>query len=280
MKRLLFPLVLAAFSTGCVTQATYDALHVRHDKSLAELKKSAAEREQLQKTAAARQSELEAQIAEEEARSRGLTERIRKLESDLANMLASKSSLESSVTEMTTALQELERRKAEADARLGEYRSLLAKFRSLIDAGKLQVRIQDGRMVVVLASDVLFPSGSATLSRDGRAAISEVAQLLASIPKRQFQVEGHTDNVPISTAQYPSNWELAAARALNVTKTMVEAGMPQDRISAASFGDSQPAVANDSPVHRAQNRRIEIIIVPDLSTLPGFEELKRVERGS
>jgi chemotaxis protein MotB len=63
-------------------------------------------------------------------------------------------------------------------------------------------------------------------------------------------------------------------------KTMMEAGMPPDRISAAAFGDSKPAAPNDSNEGRSQNRRIEIIIVPDLSTLPGFEELQRVERGS
>jgi len=188
--------------------------------------------------------------------------------------------MEASVAEMTTALAELQKRKDEAEARMGEYRQLLSKFRALIDAGKLKVRIVEGRMVVVLASDVLFPSGSATLSRDGRAAVAEVAGLLASIPRRQFQVEGHTDNVPISTAQYPSNWELAAARALHVVKTMREAGMPEPRISAASFGDSKPAATNESSEGRAQNRRIEITIVPDLSTLPGFEELQRVERGS
>ncbi|MBF5045858.1 OmpA family protein [Aggregicoccus sp. 17bor-14] len=188
--------------------------------------------------------------------------------------------MEASVAEMTTALNELQQRKEEAEARMGEYRALLAKFRGLIDAGKLKVRIVEGRMVVVLASDVLFPSGSASLSKEGKAAVGEVATLLASIPRRQFQVEGHTDNVPIATAQYPSNWELAAARALTVVKTMREVGMPPDRISAASFGDSKPAVPNDSAEGRAQNRRIEITIVPDLSTLPGFDELQRVEKES
>ena len=139
------------------------------------------------------------------------------------------------------------------------------------------VKIVDGRMVVVLATDVLFGSGSASLSREGKDAVSEVARLLASIPQRSFQIEGHTDNVPIRTAQYPSNWELASARSLTVLKTMLEAGMPADRISAAAFGDAKPAVSNETADGRAQNRRIEIIIVPDLSALPGFDELQRVE---
>jgi chemotaxis protein MotB len=103
-----------------------------------------------------------------------------------------------------------------------------------------------------------------------------VSEVLASIPERKFQVEGHTDDVPIKTAQYPSNWELAAARSMMVVKEMVTAGMPPERISAASFGEFKPALANDTPEGRAANRRIEIVLVPDLSSLPGFDELSRV----
>ena len=65
------------------------------------------------------------------------------------------------------------------------------------------------------------------------------------------------------------------ARALTVLKTMTDAGMPGDRISAASFGDARPAVANDTSENKAANRRIEIVVVPDLSSLPGFDELQR-----
>ena len=177
---------------------------------------------------------------------------------------------------MTRALADLEKRRAEAEARVQEFKSLLARFRSLIDAGKLKVKIIDGRMVVVLATDILFSSGSASLSKDGKSAIAEVAQVLKTIPQRAFQVEGHTDTVPISTSQYPSNWELAAARAITVLKAMVDAGLPAERVSAASFGETRPVGTNETQEGKAQNRRIEIIIVPDLSTLPGFEELKRL----
>jgi chemotaxis protein MotB len=135
-------------------------------------------------------------------------------------------------------------------------------------------------MVLVLATDVLFTSGSAQLSKEGRAAVQEVAAVLAQVPDRSFQVEGHTDNVPIATAQYPSNWELASARAINVTRAMVDAGMVAGRISAASFGDGQPARPNDSPEGRSANRRIEIVVVPDLSSLPGVQELQRAAEGS
>lgn len=276
-------LLIAVLATGCVTQGTFDALKAEHDATQAELsERNRTLEEREQRIAALEKSETSLKSALESEREtvKELTARIDKLKGDLSAMVKDKSSLEASVTEMTEALQELERRKNEAEQRIQEYKNLLAKFRSLIDAGKLEVKIIDGRMVVVLKTDVLFGSGSATLSQEGKAALAEVATLLASIPDRSFQIEGHTDNVPIKTAQYPSNWELAAARSLTVLKTMLEAGMPPERISAASFGDAKPVAPNDTPEGRAANRRIEIIIVPDLSTLPGFEELKKVETGS
>lgn len=256
MRRTLAFAALA-LGTGCVTQGTYDKLDAEHRETVGRLD---AER--------SRATGLEEALAAEQARA-GL------LEEEKASILKDRSRLESSVGEMQQALAELSKRKVEADARIAEYRSLLSRFQSLIDAGKLRVKIVEGRMVVELASDVLFAPGAASLSRDGKAAIVEVAGLLATIPDRKFQVEGHTDNVPISTVVYPSNWELGAARALTVVKTMADAGMPPDRISAASFGDSKPAQANDTAEGRAANRRIEIVVVPDLSSLPGFEELNR-----
>jgi chemotaxis protein MotB len=280
MKSSLTALVLAASLTGCVTKSSYEKLQLEHDATQSQLEqRNAALKAQEQQLAQGKQreQELDAALAAEKEQAQALQQRIGLLEAERARVLKDRNAMEASVAEMTTALAELQKRKEESEARMGEYRALLSKFRSLIDAGKLKVRIVEGRMVVVLASDVLFPSGSATLSKEGRAAVGEVAPLLASIPRRQFQVEGHTDDVPISTAQYPSNWELAAARALNVSRTLRDAGLPANRLSAASFGDSKPAAANGTSEGRAQNRRIEITIVPDLSSLPGFEELQRME---
>ncbi len=277
MTRARYLLLLLS---SCVTQGTFDKLKTEYDASQAQLEaknKLVLEQEQALQNLKRSETDLKTALEEEKANGSELQARITKLEADKAAMLKDKSSLQAEVGQMTAALAELQKRKAESDARIAEFRSVLDKFKALIDAGKLKVKIVDGRMVVVLASDVLFSSGSANLSKDGKASIAEVGQLLASIPKRKFQVEGHTDNVPIATAQYPSNWELAAGRSLTVLKTMIDAGLPGDRISAASFGDSKPAAANDSPEGKAANRRIEIIIVPDLSTLPGFDELNRVQ---
>ena len=271
---------------GClVGKGKYDALQAELDATKAALSAQVAERdakivtleeaiaaEKARLTAldaekAALEARLSAELASEKARTRELLD-------EKAALVGDKARLKGSVDEMKAALAELESRKAAAEQRIAEYQSLLVRFKKLIDAGKLSVKIVDGRMVVALATDVLFASGSAELSAEGGAAIGEVATVLAGIPDRKFQIEGHTDNVPIKTDKYPSNWELASARALTVVRAMIGAGMPAGRVSAASYGEFKPTAANDSPTGKAANRRIEIVVVPDLSGLPGFDELR------
>src|SRR5581483_3584667 len=246
---------------GCVTQETFDLMKADEEAKIAALTK---QRDGLSADLKKSNAELEA----EQAKAKALSSKIAELEAAYGDTQKDKSALEG-------ALAELRKRKAETEARVAEFKALLDKFKALIDAGKLKVHIREGRMVVELATDILFPSGSATLSKDGKAAIIEVAQLLASIPDRKYQVEGHTDNVPMKGR---SNWELASARALTVLHTMIDdGGLPPDRVSAASFGESRPAKPNDTPENKAANRRSEIVVVPDLSSLPGFDELQKAE---
>ncbi|MNJ94848.1 putative lipoprotein YiaD precursor [compost metagenome] len=198
------------------------------------------------------------------------------LETKLLATAKDRGQLKSSLDEMKQAMEEMRQRQAEQKKRIQEFEDLTKRFKKLTDAGALSVKIIDGKMVVSLGSDVLFPSGSAKLSPAGLEAIKEVTTQLKAIPGKAYQVEGHTDNLPIATAVFPSNWELASARALNVTRSMIDAGMPVQRVSAASFGDTHPVQSNDTPEGKAANRRIAIVVVPDLSTMPGYEELNRV----
>lgn len=290
--RALPSVVVVSLLSSCVTAGTYDDLLMQHervkrDAATAELTASAAEKKA--STTEAERARTAKALADEQARAAALAAEKAKLvaaqasteaelkrtSTELAQTLKDKAGLKASVDDMKVALDELAKRKAESDRRVAEYKALLGRFQALIDAGKLKVKIVDGRMVVALASDILFASGSAALSKEGQASVVEVAAVLAGLAdSRAFQVEGHTDNVPIKTAQFPSNWELASARAITVLRAMVDAGLPATRVSAASFGDSKPSTSNETPEGRAQNRRIEIVVVPDLSTLPGFDELK------
>ena len=285
-------LLFTGLPMACVTTGKYDALQNTLDATQAKLNKSQLnlqdEADKVKKLRASEQTlqqrivdlealrdRLQAEKSQLETDKNALEAKQAELESKLASVVKDKSRLKGSIDDMKQALSELNQRKLKAEQRISEYKQLLQRFQSLIDAGKLKVKIVDGRMVVALATDVLFASGSARLSKEGKDAIAEVSQVLAQIPRRAFQVEGHTDNVPIRTTKYPSNWELAAARSLTVVKEMVAAGMPAERISAASFGEFKPAASNDSEEGRAANRRIEIVVVPDLSSLPGFDELQK-----
>ena len=194
---------------------------------------------------------------------------------DKAGLLKDKSQLNASLQETKDALTDLAARRAAAEERVRQYKDLLGRFKSLIESGRLQVKIVDGKMVVELATDILFDSGKAELSDVGHKAILDVAKVLATIPDRQFQVEGHTDNVPIATDKFPSNWELASARSIVVVRTLIDGGVAPARVSGASYAEFHPVGGNGTAAGRAANRRIEIVVVPDLSLLPGAAELKR-----
>ena len=169
--------------------------------------------------------------------------------------------------------QQIERERARAKARVEAFQQLMREFKPLVDRGLLEVKVEDGRIIIGMAADVLFPSGSAELSAEGRSNVAEVAKLLARHRDREFQVEGHTDSDAISTKVFPNNWYLA--RAINVVEFMISSGMAPEQISAASFSDTRPVAPNTAANAKALNRRIEIVVLPDMSDLPGYEELMK-----
>lgn len=289
-----------SLAAGCVSRAKFDDLARDLERSQADLTgaREAAKSELARCTdalgAATSRAEsceqrlaardLEVQRQAEAARladyqAQELQADLRALQEQLARVVKDKARLSSSVEQMKAALEAAAAREREAQRRVAEFRDMLARFKDLIDAGKLRVRIVDGRMVLTLPMDILFASGSAKLSKEGREALLTVGRGLATLPERRFQVEGHTDDVPINTATYPSNWELAAGRALGVLRALLEAGLEPGRVSAASYGEFRPIAPNDGDPGRAKNRRIEIVVVPDLTGLPGYDELVRLAGG-
>ena len=155
--------------------------------------------------------------------------------------------------------QKLNRALASKVEELARYRSeFFGKLREAL-AGQRDVQIVGDRFV--FQSEVLFPSGSAVLQPGGEKQLANVAQRLidisSQIPKNiswVLQVDGHTDNAPIKSPLYPSNWELSTARAIAVVKFLNKEGIPNDRLVAAGYGEYQPL----SAVDRARNRRIEL----------------------
>jgi chemotaxis protein MotB len=174
-------------------------------------------------------------------------------------------------------LEELRKQKEAADARAKLFDDFVKKFKSMIDAGKLDITTRRGQIVLALATDVLFDEGKTEIKPDGKTALGEVAAALKGVPGRRFQVAGHTDNLPVHNKEFPSNWELSTARAVAVVKLLVKEGVKADSVSAAGYAEFDPAQANASDKGRAKNRRIEIVLVPNIEELVKMPELKPPE---
>jgi chemotaxis protein MotB len=127
---------------------------------------------------------------------------------------------------------------------------------------KVQTIIERRGLVVrVLTDNLLFASGSATLQSGADQLLDEVAQLLNLDPSHPITVEGHTDNQPIATAQFPSNWELSTTRATNVVRFLISRGVIASRLGAVGYADLHPIASNATAAGRAKNRRVEIVLM-------------------
>jgi chemotaxis protein MotB len=177
--------------------------------------------------------------------------------------------------EQKTALDDAKRALQEAQERGKLLDDLQTKFKHMIDAGHLKLTTRHGRIVLQLHNDVLFPIGEAELKPDGKQAVGEVAATLRGVGLKRFQVAGHTDSEPITTEtkkKYPSNWELSAARAIEVVKLLVADGVEPNVLSAAGYGPYDPVASNGTPDGQSKNRRIEITLVPNVAPLVAAAE--------
>lgn len=203
-----------------------------------------------------------------------LQDRLKAAGQSIDQISTEKGSLSAALAETRKQLEELKKAQAASEARVTQFQDLVRRFQKLADAGKLKVVLRNGRMVIELPTDVLFDSGRADIRKEGRETLTEVGKVLATLSDRQFQVAGHTDNVEIQTAKYPSNWELSAARAIEVVKIFVAAKVPQKNLSGAGYGEFDPVAANDTTENKQKNRRIEVTLVPNLEEFVKMPEKK------
>jgi chemotaxis protein MotB len=145
---------------------------------------------------------------------------------------------------------------------------LQSSLHGLIDSDQVHVIGGAHSVSIDIKASVLFTTGQATLQPQAMPVLDEVERSLAAI-NEPVQVEGHTDNAPISTPQFPSNWELSAARAGSVVRHFVDLGMKPSRLAAAGYGEFRPIDSNDTPEGRARNRRVSLVIMPDADAAPG-----------
>jgi len=163
--------------------------------------------------------------------------------------------------------QERQMRQAQVQEIKGTYDELVGLLESEIAAGEVTISELEGKLTVNMVEQILFDSGRAEVKRQGLKVLRQVGEVLHNVANKMIRVEGHTDNIPISPrlrSTFTSNWELSAARALNVVHFLEEqVGIPGERLLAAAFGEHQPLASNQTREGRAANRRIQIVLVPN-----------------
>jgi chemotaxis protein MotB len=236
-------------AVGCVTKGTYDEVTDERDR-LAVLRRDHENRiEQLEAANKSLTAERIVLIDENE----DLRISSDHNEREAARLARVKAQLAESL-ESSEAL--LAARSAEIEKMRSSYDGLVSDLEDEVAAGLIHIeRLRTG-LKLNLSEEILFPSGSATLNASGTAVLKKVSRRLVELP-HTIAVEGHTDDVPVAR-RYPSNWELAAARASSVVRLMIELGVEPDRLKAVSRAEFAPVASNETDEGRAKNRRIEI----------------------
>ncbi len=184
------------------------------------------------------------------------------------------------VAAQKVTLSNLEQYKAQSavlEKQAAAFNALTGKLQGMIETGKLQVVVRGGRMILKLPAEVLFSSGRAELSTGGKTTLAEVAAVLKDFPERSFMVAGHTDDEPVKDSGYRNNWQLSTDRALMVTEFFIENGIKPQNLVAAGYGEFDPISPNATLKGRQENRRIELVLLPNVEELPRLiQETKQI----
>ena len=206
----------------------------------------AAERERLRQE----QSQLEASLEQER-------QRVKAEEAEKARLEHERAAKEEEIRRLTRTQEELSK-----------------SLQDEIDKGNITIQQVRDRLTINMVDRILFDSGQAQIKPAGIKILKQVADVLKTVTDKQIRIEGHTDNVPISTRlqeRFKTNWELSTARATTVVRYLIDhGGVDRQVLSAAGYADTRPVASNDSEKGRSFNRRIEIVLYPrDLQQLAG-----------
>lgn len=128
----------------------------------------------------------------------------------------------------------------------------------------VSLEMQDGGLAIVLSDDILFDSGKAEIKEEAYPILDHLVRIVTEeTPEKDVGIAGHTDNVPITYSAWSSNWELSSARATSVLHYIEEKGVSPGRLSATGYGEHRPVATNETAEGRSQNRRVEIVILPE-----------------
>ena len=194
-------------------------------------------------------------------------QRIAAMSEQLRDMQQTNDQLLTTIEELNRAL---EKEKIARKARLAKikntYNQLVGALEKEIQRGELTISNLEGQLSVNLLNNILFDSGKTAIKPAGQKVLKSLGDVLNKFPDKALQIAGHTDNVQISSRlieRYPSNWELSTARATSVVHFLQDkVGLQGARLIAAGYSEYQPVASNEEATGRAQNRRIQILLVP------------------
>lgn len=217
-----------------------------------EREKLAADNKNLEGVLKAKSDSLSRSITDLREEGAGLRRKIEELEADNRRL---KQEIEN--------LQRVKEEKVREVSRT--YEDLLKKMEGEISKGQVTISELKGKLTVNMVDAVLFDSGKAEVKESGLAILQKVVDILKGVKDKAIRIEGHTDNVQIVgnlAKKYPTNWELSAARAINVARFLQQQGIDPAALGAVAYAEHKPVAPNDTDEGRAKNRRIEIILVP------------------
>ncbi len=234
---LSLAVILSFLFTGCVTKSTY----------MKQVDENQNQKKQL--------AELTAQNEKQKQDIAELNDVLKAKSDDLSKKIA----------EQRDKIAQLEKQKEKVQETSKTYGEMLEKMKSEVEKGQVTITELKGKLTVNMVESILFDSGKAEVKKGGLDVLNKVIDVLKDVKDKAIRIEGHTDNVKIGgilAKKYPTNWELSAARAINVTKYLQQQGVDPALLSACGFGEYKPIASNDTAEGRAKNRRIEINLVP------------------
>ncbi len=259
MRRIIFLILILLVTAGCVSSGKYK---IKADEAV----KYQAQSQDLD----AKVARLEKTVAEQDGNNQKLSEALNATKNKKDKMI-------SDLTQEKQALQEkvnvLNKEKEDSISSLKKtYDNLMQDMQSEIKNGEIQITQLKDKLTVNMVDRILFNSGQAEVNKQGKETLEKVGAILKSIKDKQFRIEGHTDNMPISRelqVKFETNWELSAARATKVARYLIDKSEIEPKfISIAGYADTRPVADNATPEGRAKNRRIEIVLVPADYTVP------------
>jgi chemotaxis protein MotB len=245
-------------------KARYDRLDETNRDLLERYDRLLAENRKLVEATSDEKSALVGQLSTQQRELDEKERALRQLENDLRSQQQNNETLEKELIAREARVNELEAAINQKEEKLRALQGTVANaLRGFSDADLLQVREENGKVYVSLSQNLLFKSGSKRINAAGKEALAKLAQVLNSNTEIDITVEGHTD----TDGEEAFNWDLSVTRATSVVKELVENGVDPKRVIASGRGEYFPVAPNETSAGKAQNRRTEIILTPDLDKL-------------